>query len=107
MLSPDCQSQRRVALQQQIAALGARIEGVGRRVNGLEILSQGFGKLPDVVRATPPEDRGQALARAVAEVLASGLSNQAGQGQAEARARIDANRRSLQELRLELAGPGR
>jgi|ThiBio_1000_plan_1041568.scaffolds.fasta_scaffold17677_2 hypothetical protein len=105
--SPDYQSQRRVALQQQIVALEAQIESDGRRVNGLGILGQGFGKVPDVVRAKPPENRGEALAGAVAEVLASSLSNQAGQEQAEAQARIDANRRSLQELRSELAGLGR
>jgi hypothetical protein len=105
--SPDYQSQRRVALQQQIAALEAEVENDARRVNGLGILGQGFEKVPDVVRAKPPEDRGQALAGAVAEVLAGTLASQAGQERAEAQARLDANRRALQELRAELAGLGR
>jgi hypothetical protein len=105
--SPDDQTQRRVALQQRIAALEAEIENDVRRVNGLGILGQGFGKAPDVVRAKPPEDRGHAFAGAVAEVLSSSLANQAGQEQAEAQARLDANRRTLQELRNELAVLGR
>jgi len=105
--SPDYQSQRRVALQQQIAALEAEVENDARRVNGLGILGQGFEKVPDVVRAKPPEDRGQALAGAVAEVLAGTLASQAGHERAEAQARLDANRRTLQELRAELAGLGR
>lgn len=104
---PDDQSQRRMALLQRIAALEAEVENDARRVNGLGILGQGFGKVPDVVRAKPPEDRGHALADALAEVLASSLANQAGQEQAEAQARLDANRLALQQLRNELAGLGR
>ena len=103
---PDNQSQQRVALQQRIAALEAQIESDGRRVNGLEILNQGFGTVPEVVRAKPPEDRGQVLAGVLAEVLASSLSSQAEQERAEAQARLDANRRMLQELRNELASLG-
>lgn len=104
---PDDQGQRRVALQQRIAALEAEVENDARRLNGLGILGQGFGKVPDIVRAKPPEDRGQALAGAVAEVLASSLADRAGQERAEAQARLDANRRTLQELQAELAGLGR
>jgi hypothetical protein len=104
---PDPQSERRLAIQQKIAALEAEIANDSQRVSGLGIVGAGFGKVPDIVKAKPPEDRGQAFAGAVVEVLASTLANQAGKEQAEAQSRLEANRRTLQELRAELAALGR
>jgi hypothetical protein len=105
--SPEDQCQRRLDLQQRIAALEAEVEGDQRRVNNLGLLRAGFGKAPDILRAQPAGDMSHAALSAFGQLLASGLEDQADRERAEAQARLDANRRTIQQLRDELATLGR
>lgn len=105
--SPEDQGQRRLDLQQRIAALEAEVESDQRRVNNLGLLRAGFSKAPDILRAQPAGDPSHAALSAFGQLLASGLESQADQERAEAQARLDANRRTIQQLRDELVTLGR
>jgi hypothetical protein len=105
--SPDDQCQRRLDLQQRITALEDEVESDQRRVNNLGLLRAGFSKVPDILRAQPAGDLSHAALGAFGQLLASGLEDQADRERAEAQVRLDANRRTIQQLRDELATPGR
>jgi hypothetical protein len=105
--SPDDQGQRRLDLQQRIAALEAEVQSDQRRANNLGLLGAGFSKAPDILRAQPAGDLSHAALSAFGQLLASGLEDQADRERAEAQARLDVNRRTIQQLRDELATLGR